>query len=69
MAAGQLFSSAPRERRRARQEAGQRRPGGWRRLRHEVGDNPGDWPNGPVRPNGPAWQLGWLSVFGPKSSI
>jgi hypothetical protein len=30
---------------------------------------PGDGPNGPVRPNGPAWQLGWLSIFGPKTRI
>jgi hypothetical protein len=47
----------------------QRRPGGWQRLEREVGDDPGDGPNGPVQPNGPAWQLGWLSVFGPKARI
>jgi hypothetical protein len=29
----------------------------------------GDGPNWPVRPNGTAWQLGWLSVFGPKIRI
>jgi hypothetical protein len=29
----------------------------------------GDGPNGPVRLNGPAWQLGWLSIFGPKIRI
>jgi hypothetical protein len=49
--------------------ARQRRPSGRQRLEREVGDDPGDGPNGPVQPNGPAWQLGWLSVFGPKSRI
>jgi hypothetical protein len=29
----------------------------------------GDGPNGPVRSNGPAWQLGRLIVFGPKTRI
>ena len=58
MAAGQLFGSAPRA-----------RMGHGKRLEREVGDDPGDGPNGPVQPNGPAWQLGWLSVFGPKSRI
>jgi hypothetical protein len=72
MAAGQLFGSAPRARMgrgKRRGTARQRQPGGWRRLEREVGDDPGDGPNGPVQPNGLAWQLGWLSVFGPKSRI
>jgi hypothetical protein len=50
MAAGQLFGSAPR----ARMGRGKRRPttrqhrsGGWRRREREVGDDPGDGPNGP----------------------
>jgi hypothetical protein len=29
-----------------------------------VEDDRGDGPNGPVRPNGPAWQLGWRRVSG-----
>jgi hypothetical protein len=72
MAAGQLFGLARRARMgrgKRRCTARQRRPGGWRRLEREVGDDPGDVPNGSVQPNGPAWQLGWLSVFGPKSRI
>jgi hypothetical protein len=36
------------------------RMGHGKRLEREVRDDPGD---------GPAWQLGWLSVFGPKSRI
>jgi hypothetical protein len=72
MAAGQLFGSAPRARMRRgkrRRTAWQRRPCEWRRLEREVGDDPGDGPNGLVQPNGSVWQLGWLSVFGPKSRI
>jgi hypothetical protein len=72
MAAGQLFGSALRARMgrgKRRRTARQRRLGGWRRLEREVGDDPGDGPNGSVQPNGPAWQLGWLSVLGPKSRI
>jgi hypothetical protein len=62
MVAGQFFGSARRTWRRCgkrRRTARQRRPGGWWRLRREVGDNPGDGPNGPVRLNGPARQLAW----------
>jgi hypothetical protein len=40
---------------------GQRR---WRLGRREVEDDWGDGPNGPVQPNGPAWQLGWRRVSG-----
>jgi hypothetical protein len=50
MAAGQLFGSAPRARMgrgKRRRTAWQRRPGGWRRHEREVGDDPGDGPNGP----------------------
>jgi hypothetical protein len=28
------------------------------------GRRPGRWLNRPVRPNGPAWQLGWRRVSG-----
>jgi hypothetical protein len=41
--------------------ASQRR---WRLGRREVEDDRGDGPNGSVRPNGPAWQLGWRRVLG-----
>jgi hypothetical protein len=50
MAAGQLFGSAPRARMgrgKRRRTARQRQPGGWRRHEREVGDDPGDEPNGP----------------------
>jgi hypothetical protein len=39
--------------------AGRRR---WRLGHREVEDDWGDGPNGPVRLNGPAWQLGWQRV-------
>jgi hypothetical protein len=50
MAAGQLFGSAPRARMRRGKRwrtVRQRRPDGWRRREREVGDDPGDGPNGP----------------------
>jgi hypothetical protein len=66
MAAGQLFGSAHHTRRRAHQAAvhGAATSGGWQRLGREVGDDPGDGPNRPVRLNGPARQLGWQRVLG-----
>jgi hypothetical protein len=65
MAARQLFGSAPRAWRRARQAAAHdTATGEWRQLGREVRDDPGDGPNGPVWSNGPAQQLGWRRVSG-----
>jgi hypothetical protein len=34
------------------------------RLNQRKETTQGDGPNGPVQPNGPAWQLGWRRVSG-----